>query len=326
MGCRIILLVIYCFQGLACLGNLKTPELKISLEAEAAGFHPNAILPLKLKIENVSGHHGSILIPYAQNTGKSLFELRISRIDAAGNYVLVYTSPVDLDMDTSKYKSTESFWQLEPNESFLLPFFINDTKNSRKRFESSIVLPELAEGNYAFQMIYHPENSRYFNYAFLADGVTDPIPEDQVDSYPDHFRWDGSIVSNFLEINCSNSCQSVMHENKSHCAVCKHVYNENWKKLKNKWDKRSIDISHPTILWIYPGPQAILASLPTYFGYDAILLTKSGINYISCNYQVGKIFRARSRMAWLFHAVGFRRAPFKTSKVDWCKLKSITQR
>jgi hypothetical protein len=76
---------------------------------------------------------------------------------------------------------------------------------------------------------------------------------------------------------------------------------------------------------VYDGAQWIQASLPAYTGHDVIFYTYSGIKYVSFTYQVGKVFRIRSRMAWLFHAVGFRRAPFKTSKANWSKLIRVEE-
>jgi hypothetical protein len=325
MGFRIVLILCSFLFFLSSIGNLRGQDLKILLETEQMIYHPKAIIPLKLSIENCTAHRGSILIPYGQNRGNSLFQLKVYQVDLAGNYSLVFTSSVSLIMDTSKYQAREGFWHLQSKESFSIPFFINDVKNSRKRIESSIVLPELAEGKYALQMMYLPENSMYFKYAFLEKNVLDPIPGDQVDSYPEHFKWDSSFASNFTEISLSYSAHSVMPLNKKHCAVCKHIFNENWKRLRNKWEKRSKVSVHPNILWVYPGSQSVLSSLPTYYGYDVIVNTKSGIDYISCNYQLGKIFRFRSRIAWLFHAVGFRKAPFRTSKVNWSKLISVKQ-
>ena len=325
MGCRIILILWSFLFFLSSIGNFWAQDLKILLETEQQIYHPKAIIPLKLSIENSTAHRGSILIPYSQNRGKSLFQLKVYQVDPVGNYSLVYTSSVRLTMDTSKYQASEGFWHLEPKENFSIPFFLNDVKNSRKRIESSIVLPELAEGKYALQMIYLPENSMYFKYAFLNKNVIDPIPEDQVDSYPDHFRFDSSFASNFTEIRLSHNAHPTIPLNKKHCALCKHIYNENWKRLRNKWEKRSKVSGHPNILWVYPGSQSVLSSLPTYYGYDVIINTKTGIDYISCNYQLGKIFRFRSRAAWLFHAVGFRKAPFRTSKVNWSKLISVKQ-
>ncbi|MFN5182655.1 MAG: hypothetical protein ACK5D5_06490 [Bacteroidota bacterium] len=325
MGCRIISILCFCLYSLTYTGNLWAQDLKILLETDKQLVHPKAIFTVKLSIENISGHRGGILIPYSQNTGKSLFQLKVYQVDITGSYSLVYTSPLNLNMDTISYKASEGFWYLEPNENFSIPFFINDVKNSSKRIESSIVFPELAEGKYALQMIYLPENSKYFKNAFLEKNVLDPIPDDLVDSYPEHFKWEGSFASNFAEIILSKSAHPIMELDKKHCSVCRHIYNENWNRLKNKWDKRSKVKKHPNILWVYGGSQSVLSSLPTYYRYDVILNTKSGIDYISCNYQLGKIFRFRSRVAWLFHVVGFRKAPFRTSKVNWSKLISVKQ-
>ncbi len=325
MGERVILLLILCLRAMLGSANLQPHDLKITLETTHEAVNAKEIIPLYLKIENVSDHRGNILIPYGQNTGKVLFQLRVYQIDSRNKYALVYTSPLNLDMDTSNYKATEGFWQLEPGESYTQPFFINDFKNARKRVESNFTLPAMREGKYAFQVIYLPENSIYFKYAFIKQETPDPIPEDDVESYPDHFKWEGSFASNRVEIQFSDDIHSSFQPNTKHCSLCKHICKEHWERVKKKWDDRSKEILHPGILWVYSGPQAVLESLPTFYSYDAILLSESGIQYVSFNYQLGKIFKVRSRLSSIFYAIGFRRSPFKTSKENWCKLVRIAE-
>ena len=315
-------LIFLLFFGVSFMGyakDLRPQDLKITLEQLPVLQHQSDIIPLRIHIQNVSNHRGSILVPYAQNYGKPLFQLRIFEIDQAGKYILVYTSQEFLDMDTSKYKTEGSFWQLEPNERYSLPLFVNDTQNARLRFESSIQIPDLKNGKYAFQVLYTPENSSFFKYVFRQFTDIDPIPEDAVDEYPDHFIWDGSYASNFLEFPFEILPKLVVYD-PSKSALCRAVSKENWSKVKRIWRKRDKNKSCDCVLWVYAGAQSILASLPAYTGYDAIFYTDSGIKYASFTYQIGKVHRMRSRAAWLFHAVGFRRAPFKTSKVNWSKL------
>lgn len=315
-------LVLLLLLGVSWMGyakDLRPQDLKITLEQLPVLEHQSDIIPLRIHIQNVSNHRGSILVPYAQNYGKPLFQLRVYEIDQAGKYTLVYTSQEFLDMDTSKYKSEGSFWQLEPNERYSLPLFVNDTQNARLRFESSIQIPDLNKGKYAFQVLYTPENSSFFKYAFRQFTDTDPIPEDDVDEYPDHFIWEESFASNFLEYPFEILPKLVVYDPKK-SALCRAVSKENWSKVKRIWRKRDKNKPCDCVLWVYDGAQSILASLPAYTGYDVIFYTDSGIKYASFTYQIGKVHRVRSRMAWLFHAVGFRRAPFKTSKVNWSKL------
>jgi hypothetical protein len=315
-------LILLLFLGVSFLGyakDLRPQDLKITLEQLPVLEHQTDIIPLRINIQNVSYHRGSILVPHAQNYGNPLFQLRVYEIDQAGQYNLVYTSQEFLDMDTSKYKTEGGFWQLEPNERYSLPLFVNDTQNARLRYESSIQIPDLKNGKYAFQVLYTPENSSFFKYAFRQFTDTDPIPEDDVDEYPDHFIWEGSFASNFLEYPFEILPKLVVND-PTKSAFCRAVRKENWSKLKRIWRNRDKNKSCDCVLWVYGDAQSILASLPAYTGYDVIFYTDSDIKYVSFTYQIGKVFRLRARMNWLFHAVGFRRGPFKTSKVNWSKL------
>lgn len=322
---RVILFLVCMISGTVFSASLRPPELKISLKIDRKKVANNDIIPMQLTIQNVTSHRGNILIPYGQNSGKSLFQLRIYLIDSVNHYHLVFDSPIDLDMDTSKYRATDGFWMLDPGEQFTQPFFINDTKNHRKRIESSIALPKLSDGTYAVQFLYMPENSQFFKYAFLTDVQEDPILNDDVDVYPDHFRWEGTFVSNFVELEIDHLREMPLQPKHHHCALCKNITNENWAKVKHQWGRRKKNVNHPNLLWVYDGPQAVLSSLPTFFGFNVICQTKNGITYIGLNYQIGKIYRFRSRIAWIFHAIGFRKAPFKTSKVNWQKLITVKE-
>jgi hypothetical protein len=319
-------LILFLFLGISFLGyakDLRPQDLKITLEQLPVLERQSDIIPLRINIQNVSNHRGSILVPYAQNYGKPLFQLRIFEIDQAGQYNLVYTSQEFLDMDTSKYKTQGVFWQLEAGQTYSLPLFVNDSKNARLRYESSIQIPDLKNGKYAFQVLYTPENSSYFKYAFRQFNDTDPIKEDDVSEYPDHFIWDGGFVSNFLEFPFEILPKRLVLNPKPN-ALCRAIYNENWSKVKRLWSKRTPEKPCDCILWKYAFNQFVQASLPAFTGFNAIFYTKSGIQYASFTYQLGKVFRLRSRMSWLFYAVGFRRAPFKTSKSGWSKLIRIS--
>lgn len=320
---RIVTLLFILFQAVSHAADLRPNDLKITLEMDQKSLSSKAIIPVRLSIENATNHRGNILIPYGQNKGKSLFQLRIFRLDSMNNYTLLFTSPVELNMDTSKYAATDGFWQLQPGEKFVQPFFLNDIKNAKRRVESSYQLPEMQNGRYAFQFLYMPEQSVFFKYAFIKDDNEDPIPEDYVDGYPDHFRWEGSMASNFVEVNLTNEDVETNVSQKDHCRLCRKIANEKWSFVRRKWDKLYKKEDHSAVLWVYDGPQAVLMSLPSFASFTVIVQSDSGINCLSFTYQLGKIFKFRSRLAWAFYAVGFRRPPFETSKVRWQKLISV---
>lgn len=317
------------FIGISLMGNAKDlhpPELKIKLEQLPVLKHQSTIVPLKISIANCSHHRGSILVPYAQNFGKSLFKLRVFEIGSSGNYNLIFTSKETLDMDTSKYKTECGFWHLEPGEVYSFPLFLNDQKNSRKRFESSIQLPPLKNGRYAFQVLYMPENSSFFKYAFRTDFNQDPIPEDDVKEYPDHFFYNGTFVSQKLEIEIGQTAQLTDFNHQKLHSFCKSIHREKWKRIKKNWDKKFNENECNSVLWKYDFYQAMNMSLPAFNSFDVIFYTQSGITYTTFTYQFGKIYRTRSRLAWLFYAMGFRRPPFETSTTNWTKLIRISVR
>jgi hypothetical protein len=325
MAARLSIFIIFSLFLQQAFGKrLPIPDLTISLESERLDVHPQDILFLRLKIENVSSHRGSILIPYHQNFGKALFQFRICRVDSAGSYIPVFESSANLKMDTTAYRATEGFWHLESGETYIQPFFINDVKNAAKRFESSIGLPHLPSGKYAVQMLYLPNNSPFFRYAFKENEHDDPVLEDGVTDYPDHFIWHGPFVSNWLEVNISDTLSKVPITKPRHCSLCRNIHKQRWRCVKQKWDALSRKDGHSAILWRYGGPQSILSSLPAYSVYDVIFQVESGIVYASFKYRLGRIFPVRSRLASLLYLFGFRGTPlFKTSQVNHVRLMQL---
>ena len=308
---------------MAFISIAQRPELELRLKIRTDTLQCKDVIPLELSIKNISNHSGSILVPNAQNTGNSLFQVVVYQVKDENSSEPYFMSTSELEMDTSRYKSTENFHYLEPGEQFSLPLFINDYKNRYRRFESSIILPDTEPGTYSFQVIYNPTTSHYYKYAFKENSSHDPIPEDAVSEYPDHFLYYGELSSNLVNVHIDNHSIDQHSHSVCNCSLCRSIRNEKWKRVQRKWDKRSQTADHTALLWEYSGPQAILASLPSFAGYDVIFETKSGIVYANFTYQIGKIFPFRSRLSQLWHLVGFRRSPFKTSTVNRTKLISL---
>ncbi len=323
MGKRVILLLFFFIQQVQCQATMQDPELELLLKVGTDTLRSGRILPLQLTITNTSFHRGSILVPFAQNTGTSLFQLRVFKAQGDLPSELVFVSSTELQMDTSRYKSTASFYSLEPGEHFSLPLFINDHKNSDKRIESSIGLPDLEPGDYSIHVVYNPEVSAFFKYAFKESSIYDPIPEDDVSDYPDHFNWLGELVSNAVNVTVPSGFTVESETAPCKCSVCRAIRSEKWKRVQRKWDHRSQTTQHTSILWEYPWSQTILSSLPSYAGYEVIFETNSGIVYTSFTYQIGKIFPFRSVLSRLFHLVGFRRSPIRSSTVQHTSLHSL---
>jgi hypothetical protein len=86
---------VFFFVGFSVLGyakNLRPQDLKITLEHLPVLKHQSTIIPLKVSIANCSNHRGSILVPFTQNFGKPLFQLRVYEIGSNGDYNLMFTS------------------------------------------------------------------------------------------------------------------------------------------------------------------------------------------------------------------------------------------
>ncbi|MFM7106702.1 MAG: hypothetical protein ACKOW8_14400, partial [Flavobacteriales bacterium] len=64
--------------------------------------------------------------------------------------------------------------------------------------------------------------------------------------------------------------------------------------------------------------------LPTYSHHSFLVETKEGIQYITLEYQLGKIYKTRSRISSLMRCIGIRNLGWRISDERAVKLLKIT--
>ena len=284
------------------------------------------IAQLTVTFTNADYSQRSVLLPGFQNHGQRAIWFSVFS-EQENYYRNVFTEERVLSMDTLVYKGYVSLKNLEPGESVSIPIFFNDSLNQRKHNEAHS-LGSLPTGTYQLLAWYDPWKEPLSEYIY---NRTDDSHGNQptTDSMKMDLYYAG-INSNFMSLTISETDIEI-HTAKpicpGHCAICSAIDRGNWNALKRAVRRKGgYESPHRNIAWIYYGPDAILASLPTYYSRELIVNEKGTYHYLSLTWQLGKIFSMRSRMCsilqWVFHT---RRCPFRSSEVDWSKLRWVKE-
>jgi hypothetical protein len=280
------------------------------------------IAQLTVTFTNADYTQRSILLPGFQNLGQRVIWFSVHRLED-NNYRNILTEERVLSMDTAVYKGYVTLKNLQPGESVSIPIFFNDSLNQRKHNEAHS-LGNLPPGNYQLLAWYDPWKEPLSEYIY---NRTNDLERNQPTA--DSTKMDlyhAGINSNYMSLTMSDTgveIQTTKPICTGHCAICSSIDRGNWNALKRSVRRKGgYESPHRNIAWVYYGPDAILSSLPTYYSRELIVNKKGSYHYISLSWQLGKIFRVRERLCsilhWVFH---IRRCPFRSSEVDWSKLR-----
>lgn len=329
--CLLKFFLVYIVSG-SSLANLRPIYLSIELKPVTTAANTKNIIQWNVVFTNLDSIRHALIIPSAQNKGKRIIQLEWYGVKgtALGNapsmdsyYHLLYTDPIELEMDTSLYRGYPSIVNLDPNESYTFPIFLNDRNNQLKHVESSYLVPNLPIQDYEVIVHYNPYTepfSKHFFYhqekgQFAPDSLNRlelPLGGIYSNYTTIHMQKDDFNTDMFFSKTCSKNCQ-----------VCNCIKHKRWKKLRKHFEKNSIDLSHSKVLHEFPGPDGVLDVLPTYYSKNYIVLTKDGVQHISVTWQIGKIYKTArffTRVLYpIFRKVVFPYTNAKVSKLKWIK-------
>ncbi len=282
------------------------------------------IAQLTVTFTNADYTQRSVLLPGSQNQNQGQQVIWFSVFNVEDNYYRnIYTEERRLAMDTTRYKGYVTLKNLEPGESVSIPIFFNDSLNESRHIEAH-QLGNLPPGKYQLLAWYDPWKEPLSEYIY---NRLDPF--DSSNRNADSTKMDlnyAGMNSNYITLTVAES-ESEIQMNKpscaGHCALCAAIDRGNWNALKRAVRRKGgYEAPHRNIAWVYYGPDAILSSLPTYYSRELIVNEKGSYHYLSLSWQLGKIFRVRSRVCSILHWVfSIRRCPFRSSEVDWSKLR-----
>ncbi len=313
--------------------NLRPIYLSIELRPASTAANTKNIIQWNVVFTNLDSIPHAIVIPSAQNRGKRIIQLQWYKVTSSGSgifpssgdfYEQVYADPIELEMDTSFYRGYPSIVNLDPNESYTFPIFLNDRNNHLKHVESSYLVPTLPIQDYEVLVHYDPYTeplSKHFFYhrekgQFAPDSLNRlelPLGGIYSTYTTIHMQKDDFNTDLFLSKTCLKNCN-----------FCNCIKHKRWKKLRKHFTKKSYKLAHARVLHEFPGPDAVQDLLPTYYSKNYVVLTEDGVQHISVTWQIGKIYKTAKFFTRMLYPI-FRKVVFPYTNARWSKLKSIKE-
>lgn len=337
---KYLLILFFTTVSVTAKADLRPNCLSIKLTCENSEVANGQQILFWLEFTNKDLGTRPTLLPGNRKSGKKIIYFSFFSVKN-DFYTEVFRESVEITIDTSSRGGTD-FRYLEAGETFRIPVFFNDSKNFDSHIEAHHRLPELTAGEYQVLAWYQPWNDDLAQYAFNPIDPFGHSSEENYDTTKLDLSFDGT-QSNYLRLSIVNyfSVSSIFVNTEFcplDCKFCAAIEKGNWTKVsaiidgqtyyKGPTNVTDLDsawrMPHRNVTWLGPNPQAILASLPTFTGRTMIFSTPSGYQYYYLSWQLGEIYKTRSRMSQIFYWMGFNRTPIKTSEVDYCKLVNFS--
>lgn len=325
-------------QSLHVRADLRPIYLDIKLSADRTHFSNEEILPFWIEFTNTSTKTYPFILPSNNPSKKKIIFFSFFTVDENDCYTEVYRESEVIEMDTS-IQAWNNVRNLKPNESTKFPLYFNDQKNYNSHIEAHHQWNNIPDGEYQVLAWYQPWRD---DYTKLLYNPIDPFGHDvaeETQPYKFDMPTDG-LQSNYISITIQNGFLNspFLFENTESCPencwYCRAIEDGKWSKVekiidvqtyyKGKRAQSHVDTTwcqtHRNVAWLGPKPQAILMSLPTWTSRNVIFKNADGYHYYTLRWQLGIIYPGRSRFGSAFYWMGFRRPPFETSEVDYCKL------
>lgn len=334
--CTLLLFfLLFCSKSYA---DLQPLFLRMNLAAAKDTFSMQEPMAFRLSFTNGSTRPHSILLPGNTQTGTKLVYLSVFTTE--GNfYREIARESREISMSGIRQPSSGNMFKyLQPGQTTTIPLFVNDTIQYGRHIEAQHLLRGLGPGRYAVLAWYDPWPDTLSAYVFNKES---PFAVSQV--------HDTNKLTLPEEGLCSNYATIVITDGKpvdrqpaptpfcpENCRLCRAIGKGKWNTVRNiitrqtyssgKDKKQYTDsawrMPHRNISWLSDMPLMIQASLPAYTSRNFIVHNSNGYHYRSATWQLGIIYRNRSRLHSLLHQLGLR-PRFSSSNTDYCKLISF---
>lgn len=315
--------------------NLLIYGLSLKLECLQSSFTKDDVVQFNLTIRNTTDKDHSILLPGSQNKGPKL--IHFSFYSVKNNfYTEVYRESAILDMNTDKIGSS-TFKRLAAQESATVPLFLNDKRNYKKHAEANHPMPDLAPGQYEVLVWYSPWGDSLSKYVYhkVSDFKTERTFDPEKINLPEQSLNSNYVTVNIVEKSSQKSIVPATRFCPLDCNFCKAIEKNDWDKVSKIIDKQTYyhktkhtytDSSwrqpHRNVAWLSDGPDAVQDILPTYYSRSIIFKNSIGYHYYGLSWQMGIIYRKRSRIKQLGRMMKIN-VPIKTEELDYFKLVSF---
>lgn len=309
--------------------------LSLKLECLQPSFSKDDVVQFNLTLSNVTNKNHTVLLPGSQNKGHKL--IHFSFYSVHNNfYTEVYRESVLIDMNVKNIGSS-TFKRLAPGESTIVPLFLNDKANYKKHIEANHPMPDLPPGKYEVLVWYAPWEDSLSKYVYhkVSDFKTERTFDPEKINLPE-----GSLNSNYVTVNIlakktETPSTKPMKFCLADCNFCNAIERSDWDKVSRIIDKQSyyhktkhihIDSTwrqpHRNVAWLSDGPDAVQDILPTYYSRSIIFRNSKGYHYYAITWQMGIIYRKRSRIKQLGRLMKIN-VPLKTEELDYFRLISF---
>lgn len=306
--------------------------LSLKLECLQPTFSKDEIVQFNLTLSNATEKEQSILLPGSQNKGPKL--VHFSFYSVKDNfYTEVYRESAILDMNTDKIGSS-TFKRLVAKGSTTIPLFLNDKANYKKHIEANHPMPDLPPGQYEVLVWYSPWGDSLSKYVYheVSDFKTERTYDTEKINLPS-----GSINSNYVRVNivAKKEAKNFFTPTKfcpKNCSFCNAIEQNKWNKVfeiineqsyyhktKHTHTDSTWSQAHRNVAWLSPGPDAVQDILPTYYGRNIIFKNSKGLHYYSLSWQMGIVYRNRSRLKQLGRMIKMN-IPIKTEELNYFHL------
>lgn len=297
--------------------DLPYTPVTFELKSNKAVYEPGERIEFKLKVYNRDKTRSyPIVMPGTQNNGKKLIRLQFYSVNEKTQYyTLVAKEDPELKM-VCKSPGAVNVRQLAPGDSTEMVFFLNDHKNYLSQTASHHQLDKpLFPGKYQVHIYYDPSVTELRDLYHYIGTTNDSTSLEKLNF------WIGGNVSQYIPITISKSTAGAKNETlppscAMNCGFCKSIDEGNWSAVKTTMVKalqksEDFDIAlaqpnwmktHRNVVWVSPPPQEVASSLPTFFGYELIFLSRGELFYFSAGYQWGIVYQSRSRFNQIFQS------------------------
>ena len=309
--------------------------LSLKLECLQPTFSKDEVVQFNLTLSNATNKSQSILLPGSQNKGPKL--IFFSFFSVKNNfYTEVYRESALIDMNADKVGSC-TFKRLEAKGSSTIPLFINDKANYKNHIEANHPMPDLPPGQYEVLVWYSPWTDSLSKYVYhkVSDFKTERTFDDEKINLPESLLNSNYVTVNIVDKNKNQKHFSSTKFCPQNCKFCTAIDNNNWNKVSDIINEQSYyhktkhthtdstwHQSHRNVAWLSSGPDAVQDILPTYYSRKIILKNSKGYHYFYITWQMGIIFRNRSRIKQLGRMMKIN-IPIKTEELNYFRLVSF---
>lgn len=250
----------------------------------------DTLLAIDLIFTNVSGHDANIIIPWEMTSYGQIFQVEEYR--RSGMKWQYHRTLLPLTDSASQ----TSIWNLDNGQSY----------------RQTLIVQRDTSVESAYQVIYDPSHCKMFENVFAYTDSSGALLGNYT-HVAEILRWTGPLRSNLL--NPETHCKKRVESRWSNL-----IYQCKWNKVKRHIQRGQIMPKAWPVINDQMHSQAVLSSLPTFSQHSFVVETKEGIQYITLTYQLGKIYRTRSRITSLMRCIGIRNLGWRLSDERAVKL------